>query len=305
MMKRAVMFPFLFAAFFSSMSLFAQHDWRSGIQWEEPKMVTPGAEYGQPPSDAIILFDGKNMDAWSHDNWEVKDGVATVKGGDVRTKQKFGSVQLHLEFATPEKVEGSSQGRGNSGLFLMDHYEVQILDSYDNQTYFDGQCAGIYKQRPPYVNACRKPGEWQSYDVFFTKPELKIVNGKVVDVIRPAYVSVVQNGVLVVNNYAIEGDTTYHIPPAYTAHGEKESIRLQDHGNPIKFRNIWVREIPDSNAKPPRGKEFYADDRTVDNLRKEVEKLKAALEKAQKESPEKAVDEKAVDEETAETVETP
>ncbi|MGL4942918.1 MAG: 3-keto-disaccharide hydrolase [Thermoguttaceae bacterium] len=235
------------------------NDWRSGIDWEKPAVVAPGATAADPPADAIILFDGTNLDAWKDAKWTVKDKELIVAPGkgDLSTKQKFGSVQLHLEFATPTKVEGSGQGRGNSGLFFMDHYEVQILDSYNNDTYYDGQCAGIYKQRPPLVNACRAPGEWQTYDVIFTRPELKIEDGKVVEVVRPAFITVIQNGVLVVYNHPIEGDTFYHIPPAYQPHGEKEPIRLQDHGNLTKFRNIWVREIPDTYEKPKPSREPY------------------------------------------------
>ena len=263
-MKRTL-FLSLFLAAMTAQTIFAQSDWRSGIAWEEPPIVTPGQTDSAPPSDAIVLFDGKNLDAWSRQDWIINDdGSMTVKpgSGGIETKQKFGSVQLHVEFATPEKVEGSGQGRGNSGVFLMNHYEVQILDSVDNETYFDGQCAGIYKQRAPMVNACKKPGEWQSYDIIFTRPVLKIEDGKVVEVIRPAYITVIQNGVLVVMNHEIEGDTYYHIPPSYVAHGEKESISLQDHGNPMKFRNIWLREIPDTNEKPPRTREpYYADAR--------------------------------------------
>ena len=260
-MKRLTLLT-LFIAAMAVQNLFAQSDWRSGIAWEEPKVVTPGKTDADPPSDAIVLFDGKDMLAWDHQNWIVKDGIMTIKpgAGDIRTKQKFGSVQLHVEFATPDKVSGSGQGRGNSGIFLMDHYEVQLLDSYENKTYFDGQCGGIYKQRAPIVNACRKPGEWQSYDIIFTRPVLKIEDGKVVEVVRPATITVIQNGILVVMNHQIEGDTFYSSPPAYQPHGEKESIHLQDHGNPIRFRNIWVREIPDTNEKPPRTQEPYFED---------------------------------------------
>jgi len=237
----------------------AQNDWRSGIPWEEPKVVTPGDSTTTPPSDAVILFDGTNLDAWSHQNWDIEDGILTVRPGtgDIATKDKFGSVQLHLEFATPAEVEGEGQGRGNSGVFFMNHYEVQILDSYDNTTYFDGQCAAIYKQRPPFVNACKKPGEWQSYDIIFTRPELKIEDGKVVEVIRPAFITVLQNGVLVHNHYDIKGDTYYHIAPGYEAHGDKEPIRIQDHNNKMRFRNIWLREIPDTNVVPTPTREPY------------------------------------------------
>jgi hypothetical protein len=239
----------------------AQHDWVSGIPWEKPKVVTPGDASNTPPSDAVILFDGKDASAWNNgENWPVKDGVLYSGKGPLSTKQEFGSVQLHLEFATPSEVKGSGQGRGNSGVFFMDHYEVQILDSYESETYFDGQCAAIYKQSPPIVNACKKPGEWQSYDIIFNRPELKIKDGKIIDVVRPAFITVLQNGVLVQNHFAIEGDTFYHRPPVYQPHGEKGHIQLQDHGNPIRFRNIWVREIPDTNAKPaPTTPPFYRD----------------------------------------------
>lgn len=233
-------------------------DWRSGIAWMEPKLVTPGEKPGDPPSDAIVLFDGTDLSAWNKDNWDVKDGVLTVRpgSGDIQTKKSFGSVQLHIEFATPTKVEGSSQGRGNSGVFF-GNYEVQVLDSWENPTYFDGQCGSIYKQRPPQVNVCRKPGEWQYYDIVFNRPELKKEGDKVV-VVRPAYVTVFQNGVLVVNHHEIEGTTFWHLPPEYQMHSDKTPIRLQDHGNRMQFRNIWVREIPDTNEKPERTREpFY------------------------------------------------
>ena len=235
-------------------------DWRSGIAWTEPPVVTPGEKPGDPPSDAIILFDGKDMSAWDKEIWDVKDGVMTVKpkSGSIVTKQKFGSVQLHIEFATPAEVnpKETGQGRGNSGVFF-GPYEVQILDSYENKTYFDGQCASFYKQRPPQVNVCRKPGEWQYYDIVFNRPELKIEDGKVVEVIRPGYVTVFQNGVLVLNHHEIEGTGFWHQPPHYEAHAPMMPISLQDHGNPTKFRNIWVREIPDTNAKPPQEREPY------------------------------------------------
>lgn len=242
---------------------FAQ-DYRNGIPWAEPAQVEAGIAITPAPSDAIVLFDGSNLDAWERDDWEIADGVLTVKPGtgDLRTKQKFGSCQVHLEFATPSEVDPNAKGqaRGNSGLFLMDHYEVQILDNYDNTTYFDGQCGSLYKQYPPYVNVCKKPGEWQSYDVIFTKPILKIEDGKVVEVVRPAYVTVIQNGVVVQNHFALQGDTFYHIAAAYQPHGDREPIRLQDHNNRMQFRNIWIREIPDDNAVPGPVKDpYYAD----------------------------------------------
>ena len=236
-------------------------DYRSGIAWPEPPVVTPGAEPGAAPSDAIVLFDGTNLDAWNGGPWNVADGVMTVEPGtgNLETKEKFGSVQLHLEFATPPvelddagEPKFSSQGRGNSGVFFMNHYEVQVLDNYENKTYPDGQCGGIYKQIAPLVNVCKKPGEWQTYDIIFTKPTLKIENDQVVEVIRPAYITVILNGVLVVNHWEIKGDTFWHVPPTYQVHGDREPIRLQDHGNRMQFRNIWLREIPDANILPPQ-----------------------------------------------------
>ncbi|MDR3110101.1 MAG: DUF1080 domain-containing protein [Planctomycetaceae bacterium] len=257
-MRRWFFACFLLGSICYSASVSAQ-DWRSGIPWEKPVVVTPGAAVSDAPSDAIILFDGKNMDAWSHQKWKVEDGAVTITGGgSVNTKQKFGSVQLHIEFMTPTPAKGKGQGRGNSGiLFFGGKYEVQVLDSYEDETYFDGQCAAIYKQRPPLVNACKKPGEWQTYDIFFNKPKLKVEDGKVVEVERPARLTVVQNGVLVVNAFDLEGETAWHIPPTYTPIPDKGPIMLQDHGNPVKYRNIWVREIPDTNFKPERTREPY------------------------------------------------
>ncbi|MDO5553549.1 MAG: DUF1080 domain-containing protein [Planctomycetia bacterium] len=242
------------------------YDYRTGIDWNEPAVVTSGETPANAPSDAIVLFDGTNLDAWEGGPWDVADGVLTVKpgSGDIATKQKFGSVQLHLEFATPP-AEGEGQARGNSGLFFMNHYELQILDSFESKTYFDGQCGSLYKQFPPYVNPCKAPGQWQTYDVIFTRPILKIEgegeSAKVTEVIRPAYITALLNGVVVQNHFALAGDTFYHVPPKYQPHADKESIRLQDHGNRMQFRNIWVREIPDSNVTPvPRRLPYYADD---------------------------------------------
>jgi hypothetical protein len=220
-------------------------EWKSGKIWQEPKLVSPG-DQGGPPSDAIVLFDGTDMSAWKGaDQWEVKDGAVTVKGISstnlhyAETKQSFGDCQLHVEWAEPDVVKGSGQGRGNSGVYLMSRYEVQILDSYKNQTYFDGQCGAIYKQNPPLVNVCRKPGEWQTYDIIFEAP-LFDSSGKLT---KPAYVTVLQNGVLVQNHFQLEGGTFWDEPPHYTAHPAKAPLQLQDHGNPVKFRNIWIREL--------------------------------------------------------------
>ena len=146
-------------------------EYKSGIVWPSPPEVDPGSS-NQPPSDAVVLFDGTDLSQWQGgERWKIEDGIATVQGSGILTKQSFGDCQLHIEFATPKIVKGKGQGRGNSGVYLMGRYEVQILDSFDNPTYFDGQCAAIYKQQPPTVNASRKPGEWQTYDLIFEAPE--------------------------------------------------------------------------------------------------------------------------------------
>jgi hypothetical protein len=213
--------------------------------WEpEPKVITPGTS-GSAPSDAIILFDGKNLDNWLDKNnttpkWSVKDGVLTVvKGaGDIKTKQTFGDIQLHIEWRTPAKVEGDGQGRGNSGIFLQERYELQVLDSYKNRTYSNGQAGSIYKQTPPLVNATKGPGEWQVYDVVFTAPKFN-GDGSLKSAGR---ITVLHNGVLIQNDTEIQGTTEYIGKPKLIAH-EKGSLKLQDHGNPTSFRNIWVREL--------------------------------------------------------------
>jgi hypothetical protein len=223
-------------------------EYKSGIYWNEPTVIDPGGP-GQPPSDAIVLFEGTNLDAWhGGEKWIIKDGAATTAGGSINTKQKFGDCQLHLEFATPSEVKGSGQGRGNSGVYLMGRYEVQVLDSYENTTYYDGQCAAIYKQTPPIVNACRKPGEWQTYDILFTAPRFND-DGSLKS---PGYVTVIQNGVVVQNHFELQGGTSYVAPPEYSKHGEKESLSLQFHGNKTRFRNIWIRE----NVHAPKGEQL-------------------------------------------------
>ncbi len=213
-------------------------EYKSGIVWPEPAVVDPG-DAARAPADAIVLFDGKSLEAWvGGENWPIENNTATSDKAGITTKQSFGDCQLHLEFATPEKVEGSGQGRGNSGVYLMGVYEVQILDSFENPTYFDGQAASIYKQQPPMVNACRKPGEWQTYDIIFTAPKFD-AEGKMSS---PAVVTMLHNGVLVHNHFELLGGTSYTEAPSYKQHAEKAPIHLQFHGNPVKFRNIWIRE---------------------------------------------------------------
>ncbi len=214
-------------------------EYLSGKIWPEPRVVTPG-ENGSPPSDAIVLFDGKSLSQWEGgDQWLIADGVATVQKTDIRTKQSFGDCQLHIEWASPAEVEGTGQQRGNSGIHFMERYEVQILDSYQNQTYPDGSAGSLYKQWPPLVNACRKPGEWQTYDILFNAPRFDS-DGKL---LKPGYVTVIQNGVVVQNHAELQGSTAWHKPPEYEAHGPKGPISLQNHRDPVRYRNIWIREL--------------------------------------------------------------
>lgn len=241
-MRAAALRPLVRLAALTALLLMATawaDEYISGRVWPEPKVVTPGESWA-PPSDAVVLFDGKSLSAWEGGNrWPIQDGVATIRGGGITSKQSFGDCQLHVEWASPEKVEGSGQGRGNSGIYLMGRYEVQILDSYQNKTYPDGSAASIYKQSPPLVNASRKPGQWQSYDIIFSAPRFDAV-GKLV---RPAYVTVLHNGVLVQNHFELEGGTFWDQKPHYTAHPAKQPIHIQDHGNPVRLRNLWIREL--------------------------------------------------------------
>ena len=223
-----------------------------------PKVVTPGATNAAPPSDAIVLFDGKNLDEWvtnrdkSPAKWTVADGILTVKkgpegGGNIETKRTFKNYQLHVEWRIPENITGSDQARGNSGVFLAstgpgdDGYELQVLDSYNNKTYVNGQAGSIYKQGIPLVNPARKPGEWQTYDVVWTAP----VFNEDGSVKTPAYVTVFFNGVLVQNHFQLQGETLYIGKPFYKKY-DRAPIKLQAHGDrsePISYRTIWVREL--------------------------------------------------------------
>ena len=221
-------------------------EYLNGIEWTEPPVVTPG-ENGGPPSDAVVLFDGKDFSAWNGaENWKIEDGAMICGKGDIRTKEGFGDCQLHIEWSSPTPARGAGQGRGNSGVFFMDTYELQVLDSYNNKTYFDGQAGAIYKQTPPAVNAMRPPGEWNVYDVIWTAPRFND-DGSLQS---PAYITALQNGVLILNHFALKGDTPYDRPPQYAKHADRLPFRLQDHGNPTRFRNIWVRE-----TKPAEGKQ--------------------------------------------------
>ena len=213
-----------------------------------PPVVDPGPA-GPPvaaPSDAIVLFDGKDLSLWEDAKgeparWKVEDGHMEVvaKTGSIRTKRGFGDCQLHIEWATPSAVSGESQERGNSGVFLMDTYEIQVLDSYDNRSYADGQAAAIYGQYPPLVNASRKPGEWQTYDIIFHRPRFG-ADGRLAE---PARMAVFHNGVLVHDNEELTGPTAHKARPPYKVHADQLPLSLQDHGNPVRYRNIWLREL--------------------------------------------------------------
>lgn len=216
-----------------------------------PEVVTPGATPGAPPSDAVVLFDGTSLDAWTATGqpWQLENGVLTVPAREegegastLVSKQSFGDVQLHLEFRSPTPPQKSSQDRGNSGVWFMERYEVQILDGYNNPTYADGTVGAIYGWKPPLVNASRKPGEWQSYDIVFERPRFA-ADGSVE---RPAYVTVFLNGVLVQNRQPFLGSTVWRDVGKYEAHADAAPIQLQDHDSPVSFRNIWVRPLPEA-----------------------------------------------------------
>ena len=209
-----------------------------------PAVVTPGAQYGAPPSDAVVLFDGKDLSKWKGPKgecaWKVENGYfeAVPKCGDALTADTFGDFQLHIEWATPAEVKGESQGRGNSGIFLHGRYEVQVLDSYENPTYADGQASALYGQWPPLVNVSRKPGEWQTYDIVFHAAHYK--DGQVE---KPATVTVFHNGVLTHEKKELLGPSAHRTVAKESPYDGKGPIRLQDHGNPTRYRNIWIRPI--------------------------------------------------------------
>jgi len=218
-----------------------------------PHLVTPSPERGGPPSDAIVLFDGKNLSQWTgHPSsitkggsagapeWKVENGYMEVvpRTGDIATKQKFGDCQLHVEWSEPTDVRGTSQARGNSGVILQSRYEVQVLDPWKNPTYADGQAAAIYGQWPPLVNPGRPPGEWQVYDIIFTAPRFQ--NDQLVE---PAYFTVFFNGVLVHNHKASMGPMVYRQVAHYSPQPERDSLLLQNHNSPVRYRNIWIREL--------------------------------------------------------------
>ena len=229
-----------------------------GLPWHvhdparpHPPVVTPGATLGAPPSDAVVLFDGRDLSKWAQrgtgadrdklldPKWPVQTGYfESGRSGSLYTRDSFGDVQLHIEWASPSQIMGNSQGRGNSGIFLMGLYEIQVLDSYNNRTYADGQAAAIYGQWPPLANAARKSGEWQAYDIVFEAPRFE--GDKLV---KPAFQTVFWNGVVVHNRKELIGATIYRNVAKYTPHAAELPLMIQDHENPVKFRNIWVRRL--------------------------------------------------------------
>ena len=221
-----------------------------------PPVVTSGTAStqdapGKPPSDAIVLFDGKDLSKWAQKKdgsaaqWKVENGYFEVaaKTGDIRTKDGFGDCQLHVEFREPDPPKGEDQDRGNSGVFLMGLYEIQVLDSYNSKTYADGQVSAVYGQYPPLVNAARAPGQWQTYDIIWHGPRFDAA-GKLA---RPAHVTIFHNGVLTQDNVELTGPTGHHVRPPYAAGPDKLPLSLQDHNHPVRYRNIWLRELAPSS----------------------------------------------------------
>jgi hypothetical protein len=229
-----------------------------GMKWHvhdpdrpHPPVVTPGATPLAPPSDATVLFDGKDLSKWAQlgrganagklidPTWPVKDGYFECSGnGDLMTREKFGNVQLHVEWSEPADVKGTSQGRGNSGILIMSRYEIQVLDAFQNPTYADGQAGAIYGQWPPLANPSRPPGQWQAYDIVFEAPRF---DGE--KLVQPAFVTVFMNNVLMHNRKEMMGAMVYRKVATYAAHGAEEPLALQDHHNPVRYRNIWIRRL--------------------------------------------------------------
>ena len=235
---------------FTDTPMLPQQPWRvHDPKRPHPPIVTPGATAGAAPSDARVLFDGRDLSRWAHHDsggqlrepkWALRNGhFETGAGtGNLHTRESFGDVQLHVEWASPSIVDGHAQARGNSGIFLMGLYEIQVLDSDDNPTYADGQAGAIYGQWPPLVNAARRSGEWQTYDIVFEAPRFE--GGRLV---KPAYQTVFWNGVAIHNRKEVIGATVWRAVAGYTPHAAELPLMLQDHGNPVRYRNIWVRRL--------------------------------------------------------------
>jgi hypothetical protein len=258
-MKTSTLLPVSLALAAAASASFAQPSPRfkaHDLSRPRPPVVEPAAQAlpVPPPADAVVLFDGRGLEQWrSADGgpakWVVKDGaIESVAGaGYLYSARGFGDVQLHVEWAAPVPAQGKSQGRGNSGVFLMGLYEVQVLDSYQNDTYPDGQAAAIYGQYPPLVNACRPPGEWQTYDIVFRRPRFRPDGG----LVAPARITVIHNGVLVQDDVEPWGPTTWLQALPYTAHADRLPLAFQDHGNPVRYRNIGLRELPEGPVAIP------------------------------------------------------
>lgn len=217
-----------------------------------PQVITPGTfptpeQAGKAPSDALVLFDGKDLSHFEatgggEPTYKVESGYFEVAGKkEMQTKEGYGSCQIHVEWASPKEVKGTSQGRGNSGIYIMGRYEAQVLDSYENVTYADGQAAALYGQFPPLVNASLPPGQWQTYDIVFHRPQFD-ADGKV---LKPATMTIFHNGVLVQDHRELRGTTAHHSPGKYEKHADKEPLRIQNHGNPVRFRSLWIRQLED------------------------------------------------------------
>lgn len=241
MMKKLLL---LMTAAFLTVTIVRAQDPKTTEDWSrKPAIVTPGCDR-TTPSDAIVLFGkAKDLANWTSRTgsakWKTAGRKMIVNGtGDILTKEKFGDCQLHVEFRTPRKVSGDGQGRGNSGVYIQTQYEVQVLDSYNNETYYNGQAGSVYKQSIPLVNASRKPGKWQVYDIVFHAPKFA-ADGAVE---KPASVTVLHNGVLVQDHFELKGATTYAGLPKYVKHGDMPLL-LQDHGNPVAYRNVWIRKL--------------------------------------------------------------
>lgn len=240
---------FVFALVASFCSSALSDEYLNGITWESPAIVDPGETDAAPPSDATVLFGGEDASKWQNgENWAVKDGILFAGKGRIVSKDQFGDCQIHIEWSAPMPAKGNGQGRGNSGLFMNGIYELQILDSYENETYHDGQAGAIYKQTPPMVNAMRGPGKWNTYDVIWTAPRFN-EDGTLKS---PAYITAIHNGVVIQNHFELRGDTPYNRPPEYKKHALEGPIAIQDHGNPVRFRNIWVREISPAKGEQTR-----------------------------------------------------
>lgn len=242
---KEIKYLFLVFFFMTGVSI-AQKNPESTELWEPiPAKVTSG-EIGLPPSDAIVLFNGGNLSNFesvdgSKANWTVLNDILIInpEAQSIKTKQKFGDCQLHIEWSVPIDDINQGQSKGNSGIFLMERYELQILDSWENMTYSNGQAASVYKQHIPLVNASKKPGEWQSYDIIFIAPRFNKSGG----IISPSKLTVFHNGVLVHYNVSLLGTTEFIGMPVYKSHGDKEPLMIQNHGAPVRFKNIWIREL--------------------------------------------------------------